>query len=140
MSEFDRQMAIFKEKVDNPDKVIRAYSVLKVTGKQLGEDKYWFLTEDDQVILVDMTEELPEVATGPRAAGIKIEDLTPADVGRWVTYRSYGGDKVERGRIRSWNASGIFVVYNESAKADNWHDYTAAHTNPEDLEFDDGTE
>jgi hypothetical protein len=143
MSEYDRQMAIFKAKVKTPDQTIRAYSVLRVTGRQLGDDKYWFLTDDDQVILVDMTDELPEVATGPtpvRAAGIKIDQLTDADVGRWVRYRSWGGDKVELGRIKSWNDSGIFVVYNEPARLDGWQNYTAAHTDAQDLEFTDGTE
>lgn len=132
MSEFDRQVALLRDKIDNPDKVIRAYSVLKVEGKQIGEDKYWFLTEDDEVVLVDMTEELPP----QKAAGIALSELTPDDVGRWVTYRSSGGDKVEPGRIKSWNDSGVFVVYGQAAFWDAWQEYTAAHTRPEDLEFD----
>lgn len=136
MSEYDRQMAIFTAKIKDPDQTIRAYSVIKTEGKQIGEDKYWFLTDDDQVILIDMTDELPEDNTPIRAAGIKIADLTDADIGRWVIYRSWGGDKVERGRIKSWNSSGIFVVYNEPAKLDDWQNYTAAHTSPEDLEWE----
>ena len=68
---------------------------------------------------------------------IKIKDLTDNDVGRWVIYRSNGGDKVERGKIKSWNDTNVFVVYNANNNwdLDHWKDYTAPATRPEDLEF-----
>lgn len=66
---------------------------------------------------------------------IEIDKLTEDQVGRWVEYKSRGGDKVERGRIKSWNDSGIFVVYHCAGEWHRFYDYTAAHTSPEDLEF-----
>ena len=62
---------------------------------------------------------------------IDIATLNDKDVGKWVIYTP----KNEHGRIKSWNDSGIFVVYN---CADDWvhfKDYTGAHTRPEDLTF-----
>jgi hypothetical protein len=68
---------------------------------------------------------------------INIKDLTGKDIGRWVVYRSSGGDKLERGKLKSWNDKYIFVVYNTGGNWDGdlWQDYTAASTRPEDLEF-----
>lgn len=67
---------------------------------------------------------------------IDISKLTDEDVGRWVVYTDGVGD-TERGKIKSWNDSGIFVVYDAAGNwdADHWKDYTAAHTRPEDLQF-----
>jgi hypothetical protein len=67
---------------------------------------------------------------------IDIAKLTQEDVGRWVTYTD-GSGSTERGKIKSWNDSGVFVVYNanDNWDGDHWKDYTAAHTRPEDLEF-----
>ena len=49
------------------------------------------------------------------------------------------GEKLEKGKIKSWNDSGIFVVYDCAGNwmGDLWKEYTAQHTNPEDLEFAD---
>lgn len=67
---------------------------------------------------------------------IDIAKLTSEHVGRWVVYTDGVGD-TEKGKIKSWNDSGIFVVYNANGNwdADHWKDYTAAHTRPEDLQF-----
>ena len=63
---------------------------------------------------------------------INIKELTKADVGRWVEYQnSYG--QIEKGKIKSWNNKYIFVVYHCDDKWDNFQDYTAAATKPEDL-------
>jgi hypothetical protein len=67
---------------------------------------------------------------------IKKDLLTEKDKGRWVLYRSSGGDKVQPGRIKSWNHATIFVVY--AVGDDNWdhyEDYTGASTDAGDLEF-----
>ena len=67
---------------------------------------------------------------------IKIKNLTDKDVGRWVLYTP-GYKEPEKGKIKSWNDKFIFVVYK---CADNWDDfenYTAAGTSPEDLSFAD---
>ena len=64
---------------------------------------------------------------------IKIEDLTEKDIGRWVLYHAHNG--TERGRIKSFNDLWIFVVYNCGDDWENYKDYTAAATNPLDLEF-----
>lgn len=58
-------------------------------------------------------------------------ELRPEDIGRWVTYWPTG----EKGRIKSWNNSFVFVVYRCD---DNWSDYanyTAASTHPAAIEF-----
>ncbi len=67
---------------------------------------------------------------------IDIAKLTKNDIGRWVTYDT-GHNYTETGKIKSWNKSGIFVVYNCGEDWKNYKDYTAAHTNPNDLEFRD---
>lgn len=69
---------------------------------------------------------------------IDLKKLKPEDVGRWVTYQSFGGDKKERGKLKSWNSTFIFVVYNANNNwnADHWKDYTAAATDPNDLTFE----
>lgn len=67
--------------------------------------------------------------------GLDISKLQVNDIGKWVVYTSAGGDKVELGRIKSWNHTNIFVVYNWAAEQPNWQDYTGAGTRPEDLEF-----
>lgn len=72
---------------------------------------------------------------------MKISQLTQDDVGKWVHYipghAKNDTSQWENGKIKSWNDSGVFVVYsaNDNWDADHWKDYTAAHTNPEDLEF-----
>lgn len=67
---------------------------------------------------------------------IEITSLTQEDVGRWVTYTASDGH-TETGKLKSWNDTYIFVVYNanDNWDGDHWKDYTAAATRPEDLEF-----
>ena len=62
---------------------------------------------------------------------IDISKLTSDDIGSWVEYTP----KNERGKIKSWNDSGVFVVYDCAGEWSNFKDYTAAHTRPEDLIF-----
>ena len=62
---------------------------------------------------------------------IKIKDLTEAHVGLWVEYDS--GFKMEKGRIKSWNETWVFVVYNCNNKWDNFMNYTGCATAPGDL-------
>lgn len=52
-SEHDRQLKIFNERMGSPDKVIKARSLVKSEGDN-GDDVYWFLTEDDKVVMIDM--------------------------------------------------------------------------------------
>lgn len=65
---------------------------------------------------------------------IDISTLTAEDKGRWVEYQSSTGDK-ERGRIKSWNTKVVFVVYKCDGVWDNFRNYTAAATNPKELNF-----
>ena len=65
---------------------------------------------------------------------IELDDLETRDKGRWVVYRDSAG-KVERGRIKSWNHAWIFVVYKCADDWDRYWDYTAAATDPRDLEY-----
>lgn len=70
---------------------------------------------------------------------IKIADLKDSDIDRLVTYRSKGGDKVQRGKISSWNDEFIFVNYvNYPELAPEFYNPTAAATSPEDLAWDKG--
>jgi len=65
---------------------------------------------------------------------ISINTLKEEDVGREVNYTN-GVGKKEHGRIKSWNDKWIFVVYHCAEDWDNFRDYTAAATDPRDLEF-----
>lgn len=65
---------------------------------------------------------------------IEISRLVPdKDIGRWVEYKDFRG--VEKGRIKFWTDKYVFVVY----KCDHqWHrflNFTAAATDPQDLNF-----
>ncbi len=64
-----------------------------------------------------------------------IPELGENDIGRWVEYRSKGGDKVEQGRIKSWNDERVFVVYQCGGDWDNFAKYTGVATDPADLRF-----
>lgn len=67
---------------------------------------------------------------------IDITKLSDKDVGRWVVYKDDTASR-EVGKIKSWNNSGVFVVYNCAGnwEDDLWKEYTSAHTSPQDLEF-----
>ena len=66
--------------------------------------------------------------------GVVISKLTEKDIGKWVTYTpSYG--EVELGKIKSWNDTYIFVVYNCGGEWHRFQDFTGAATNPTDLMF-----
>ena len=62
---------------------------------------------------------------------IDIKSLKESDKGRWVEY----WPNKEKGRIKSWNKSFIFVVYKCGEDWDNYQNYTAASTHPKDLNF-----
>lgn len=51
------------------------------------------------------------------------------DVGRWVVYVADGA--AELGRLKSWNARYLFVVYACDQRWDRYADYTATGTAPE---------
>lgn len=65
---------------------------------------------------------------------IRIKDLTEVDVGRWVDYTRWGRTP-KVGRVKHWNQSLIFVVYNCDEQWDRYSEFTAEGTFPEDLEF-----
>jgi hypothetical protein len=65
---------------------------------------------------------------------IRINKLTTADIGRWVTYQPFMGEP-ERGRIKGWSARYIFVVYHCDGHWNDFRNYTAAATQPRDLNF-----
>ena len=66
---------------------------------------------------------------------IEIATLTEADRGRWVTYCTRPEHR-ERGRIKSWNDRFVYVVYRCGDDWDNFADFTAAPTLPQDLSFE----
>lgn len=66
---------------------------------------------------------------------IKIAELNKKSIGRYVLYSSKGGDKIEVGRIKSWNDKFVFVVYKCNEEWERFMDFTGAPTKPEDLLF-----
>ncbi len=69
--------------------------------------------------------------------GDKMNDmaqLRKEDIGKWVLYEGMGGEK-EKGRIKSWNATFIFVVYKCDGQWDRFQDFTGNATSPESLRF-----
>ena len=61
---------------------------------------------------------------------ITLSELTKKDKGCWVLYKMK-----EVGRIKSWNDLWVFVVYYCDGQWDNYTNYTAVSTNPEELTF-----
>jgi len=64
---------------------------------------------------------------------INLKKLTNDDIGREVVYTTYSSK--EKGILKSWNSKWIFVVYNCADDWENYQDYTAAATDPNDLDF-----
>jgi hypothetical protein len=67
---------------------------------------------------------------------VDIKALTEKDIGKWVTYEP--GHKKESGRIKSWNGTWVFVVYNCDGYWHRYDEFTAAATNPRDLKIKGG--
>lgn len=76
----------------------------------------------------------------PKTAGekgkkmIDIAQLRKFHIGKWVEYKGTGGE-VERGRLKSWNNSFIFVVYKCNGEWNRFKDFTGVPTRPQDLRF-----
>lgn len=68
---------------------------------------------------------------------IDIRELNDTHIGREVRYISSGGDKIEFGKITSWNDRFIFVRYHTQIKPNrlSFTGETSAATGPEDLTF-----
>jgi hypothetical protein len=67
---------------------------------------------------------------------MEIINLKPSDVGRWVEYDpGHGDEHKQRGRIKSWNGSYVFVVYHCNKEWDKYKNYTGCATDPNDLVF-----
>jgi hypothetical protein len=67
---------------------------------------------------------------------MNIRALTEKDLGRWVVYRK--GSKIGEealGKLKWWNDHFIFVVYKCDNKWDEFSNYTAQATDPDDLTF-----
>lgn len=60
---------------------------------------------------------------------VDLKELTDEDIGQWVEY--WPGK--EKGRIKSWNNSFVFVVYHCGDDWENFQNYTAAATHPKAL-------
>ena len=65
---------------------------------------------------------------------IEISELTKADKGKWVRIKNLPGKKAT-GRIKTWNTSFIFVVFQCDNDWDNYADYTAEAVKWSNLEF-----
>ena len=68
---------------------------------------------------------------------INIKKLIKEDIGREVKYVSRGGDKIEFGKITSWNDIYIFVRYTQQIEPEKrfFTGDTSQATRPEDLSF-----
>ena len=66
---------------------------------------------------------------------MQLSELTQDDRDRYVLYTRGSGPK-QRGRIKWWNDKYVFVVYHCDGNWDDFHNYTAAATSPDDLEFE----
>ena len=64
---------------------------------------------------------------------IDIAELTKEDIGKWVIYEN--SFKKDKGRIKSWNDTFIFVVFKCNHQWDKFQEYTGCCTKPEDLDF-----
>jgi len=67
---------------------------------------------------------------------IDILALDIKDLGAWVEYKGGAGEK-EKGRIKSWNDTYIFVVYKCANEWDRYKDFTGVATSPKDLSYTD---
>jgi len=65
---------------------------------------------------------------------IDIATLKREHIGRWVLYTAHHGE-TEKGRLKSWNDTNIFVVYKCDNQWSRFKDYTGCATRPEDLRF-----
>ena len=65
---------------------------------------------------------------------IDIAQLREENIGDWVEYNGNAGEQ-ERGRIKGWNNSNIFVVYKCAGEWKRFKDFTGQATNPEQLKF-----
>jgi hypothetical protein len=66
---------------------------------------------------------------------IKINNLTPGSVGKWVVYRRLSKTEREEGRIKGWNDKFIFVVYKCNNEWNRYQEFTAQATEGEDLSW-----
>lgn len=60
--------------------------------------------------------------------------VTEKDIGREVFYTDGTGER-QFGKIKSFNDSWVFVVYNCASNWDDYREYTAAATDRNHLEF-----
>ena len=61
--------------------------------------------------------------------------VTNKDIGRFVEYRGGAGER-ERGRIKSFNDTWIFVVYKCDNQWSRFKEFTGVATDPKDLFYE----
>ncbi|HEY0658044.1 MAG TPA: hypothetical protein VGD05_06205 [Pyrinomonadaceae bacterium] len=66
---------------------------------------------------------------------LDIKKLTSSDIGRWVVHYDALGNE-QRGKLKSWNAHTIFVVFNCAGEWDRFQEFTGAGCRPDDLIFE----
>lgn len=64
---------------------------------------------------------------------LRLTALTPDDIGRWVEYRDF--NRVERGRIKSFNAQTVWVVFKCGGNWPLFYNYTGNACEYDDLRF-----
>src|SRR6267378_1791331 len=101
---------------------------------RIGMGQYWepVLTEDKLKVALEKKAEAR--LTARKNNMIHINLLSETDRGRWVIYSAISLHS-ERGRIKDWTDQLVYVVYQCDDQWDRFEEYTAAATDPEDLDF-----
>lgn len=64
---------------------------------------------------------------------IKIDDLKESDIGKWVKFDT--GHYLESGRLKSWNDTFVFIVFDCNKEWFRFKDYTGCSCNPDNCTF-----
>jgi hypothetical protein len=66
---------------------------------------------------------------------IYITDLKPEHVGQWIRYRGGRTGEWEHGRIKTWNARHLFVVFKCDERWDDFELFTSMACDPSTIDF-----
>lgn len=70
---------------------------------------------------------------------IDAKQLTAAHIGTWVVYEGFGGER-EVGKIKSFDAENVWVVYKCDGRWTDYKNFTGQNTSPAQLRFATGGE
>jgi hypothetical protein len=67
---------------------------------------------------------------------MRLDNLKPDDVGRWVIYTDSFTKQTDKGRLKSWNDKTVFVVFKCGGDWSNFQNYTGEGCSPTDVRFE----